>query len=99
MLKRLLKRVDLHIVAIQLMVLPLYSSVFKTVLENTDKTSDVGFLLKVIMSLPIFLLPQGIILTRELKRDRFKFWIGDMEYFLANEIFTLFTILTFWAVI
>lgn len=92
MLKRLIERVDLHIVTIQLMVLPLYVFVSKTILEDTDKISDAGLLLKVMMSFPIFLLPQGIILTRELKRDGFKFWIGDMDYFLVNEFFTLFTV-------
>lgn len=97
MFKRLLERVDLHIVTLQSMVFILLLVVINanSFQEMFAKSPDGEFGAKIIFSVILFLFPQGIILTRELKRKGFKFYIGSMDYFLANELFALFSVMVF----
>ncbi|HFU76413.1 MAG TPA: hypothetical protein ENK66_09230 [Arcobacter sp.] len=97
MFKRLLERVDLHIVTLQaIMFLLLFVEINANAFQEIFlKSSDGEFGVKIICAVILFLFPQGIILTRELKRKGFKFYIGSMDYFIANELFTLFSIMVF----
>lgn len=85
-LKNSFTRIDLHIVLLEIIVLILVMLVAQTLIKSIPNTYAVGFKIGLIL----FIFPQEIILTKVLKREKFRLKIDDMEYFIVNEILALF---------
>jgi len=85
-LKNSFTRIDLHIVVIEIMVLILCMLVGPAFSKSIPNAYAIGFTIGLIL----FIFPQGIILTKVLKREKFRLKIDDMEYFIVNEILALF---------
>ena len=85
-LLKFLERIDLHIVALLIMLLLLWSATIFTLVEQTKDILGV----KIIVGILFFLMPQGIILMKVIKSKGFKFRITDKEYFFVNELLALF---------
>jgi len=81
-------RIDLHIVTLLIMFLLAFLGIVPSFLKLNISACSIGLSLGIIM----FLLPQGIILTRVLKRKGFKFYITNKEYFYTNELLALFSL-------
>lgn len=85
-LLKFLERVDLHILVALTMLLLLLCGIIPPLIEQTKNVLGLKFSIGTL----IFLVSQGMILTRVLKRKGFKFKITDKEYFFVNELLALF---------
>ena len=85
-LKNSFTRIDLHIVVIEIMVLIVCMLVGPAFSKSIPNAYVLGFTIGLIL----FIFPQGIILTKVLKIEKFRLKIDDMEYFIVNETLALF---------
>ena len=96
-IKKSFQQIDLHIVMLLSMILALFLAVIPTILLKTpiDIESQKN-VISFVMSLPLFLVPQGIILTRVLKFKSWRVSIEEKEYFWVNELLTFYFIMISW---
>ena len=94
--KNRIQRVDLHIVMLLSIVTLLFLLVFSTIISNKLNIFKVNMDMGYIFSIPIFLFPQGIIFSREVKMKSWIPRIQDREYFWMNELLVLYFIATLW---
>ena len=90
--KNRIQRVDLHIVMLMSMIMSLFLLLSSSEQLTIIPKINIGYM----FSIPIFLFPQGIILTREVKIKSWIPRIEDREYFWMNELLVFYFVATLW---
>jgi hypothetical protein len=93
--KKALQFVDLHILILISIFLFLFSNIISKVLEKSSHFSS--YEACIIGGIALFLIPQGIIFTREVSIKSWKLQIKNRRYFVSNQILVLYFVATFWA--